>query len=79
MCNFHKEADMQMTKGQFLTLSDICRETAVVIFGGLVIGSLLVPNINRILTVGGFIVYLILSFAFSLIAFFTREKKQKKV
>ncbi len=53
---------MKMTKGQFLTLSDICRETAVVIFGGLVIGSLLVPNANPILITGGFIVYLILAF-----------------
>jgi hypothetical protein len=53
---------MQMTKGQFLTLSDICRETAVVIFGGLVIASLLVSNINPILTIGGFIVYILLSF-----------------
>ena len=53
---------MKMTKGQFLTLSDICRETAVVIFGGLVVGSLLVQNINPVLTIGGFIVYLILVF-----------------
>jgi len=52
---------MKLTKGQFLTLSDMCRETAVVIFGGLVIGSLLVPNVNPILTSGGFAIYLILA------------------
>lgn len=53
---------MKMSKGQFLTLSDICRETAVVIFGGLVIASLLVPNVNPLLTLGGFVLYLILAF-----------------
>jgi hypothetical protein len=51
-----------MTNGQFLTLSEICRETAVVIFGGLVIGNLLAPNANPLLTIGGFFVYLMLSF-----------------
>ena len=52
---------MKMSKGQFLTLSDICRETAVVIFGGLVIGNLLAPKANPILTIVGFVVYVILA------------------
>ncbi|MCI0698130.1 hypothetical protein L0337_39760 [candidate division KSB1 bacterium] len=53
---------MKISKGQFLALSDLCRETAVVVFGGLVIGNLLVPNANPILTIGGFVVYILLSF-----------------
>jgi hypothetical protein len=53
---------MKISKGQFLALSDLCRETAVVVFGGLVIGNLLAPNANPILTIGGFVVYILLSF-----------------
>jgi hypothetical protein len=52
---------MKLSKGQFLTLSDICRETAVVSFGGLVIGNLLTQKTNPTLTIGGFVIYFILA------------------
>jgi len=52
---------MKLNKEQLSTLSDICRETAVVIFGGLVIGNLVAQNANPILTVGGLVVYIVLA------------------
>jgi len=51
-----------LSKGQFWALSDLCRETAVVALGGLVIGNVLAPNARSIFTVGGFVVYLILAY-----------------
>jgi hypothetical protein len=53
---------MSLSKGQFSTLSDICRETAVVILGGLVIGNLLSSNAKVYLTIGGIFIYLILGY-----------------
>jgi hypothetical protein len=52
---------MKLNKEQLPALSDLCRETAVVIFGGLVIGNLLAQNANPVLTVGGLIVYVVLA------------------
>jgi len=62
MCKLFEESSMKISKGQFLALSDLCRETAVVVLGGLVIGNILAPNANPILTIGGFVVFLILAY-----------------
>jgi hypothetical protein len=53
---------MKISKARFSTLSDICRETAVVVLGGLVIGNVLAPNANLLLTISGLGVYLVLAF-----------------
>ena len=67
-----RATDMMPSKGQFLALSDLCRETAVVVLGGLVIGNILAPNANLILTIGGFVVFLILAY-FSI--YFKKERE----
>jgi len=53
---------MRLSKGQFSTLSDICRETALVILGGFAIGNVLTPSINIVLAISGFLAYLFLAF-----------------
>ena len=57
-----EESSMKISNEQFLALSDLCRDTAVVVLGGLVIGNILAPNANPILTIGGFVVFLILAY-----------------
>jgi hypothetical protein len=56
MSKLFESSSMKISQGQFLALSDLCRELAVVVFGGLVIGNLLAPNADPILTIGGFVV-----------------------
>jgi hypothetical protein len=50
---------MKLTKAQYLTLSDVCREAAAVVFGGMVIGSFLAQQFKWMLSVIGVIAYLI--------------------
>ncbi len=50
---------MKLTKLQFLTLSDASREAATVVFGGLIIGGILVQFRWLILGIG-VVVYLLL-------------------
>ncbi len=48
---------MKLTKAQFSTLSDISKEAAAVVLGGLVIGSIVAQQFNLTLLVVGFILY----------------------
>jgi hypothetical protein len=48
---------MKLTHAQFSTLSDISKEAAAVVLGGLVIGSIVAQQFNLTLLVMGFILY----------------------
>jgi hypothetical protein len=61
---------MRLSKGQFSTLSDICRETAMVILGSLVIGNILAAVPNVVITLSGFLAY----FSFASAAIYFRKK-----
>jgi len=50
---------MKLTKEQYLTLSDVCREAAAVVFGGMVIGGFLAQQFKWILSAIGAIAWLI--------------------
>ncbi len=51
---------MKLTKAQYSTLSDICKEAAAVDLGGVVIGGFLGEHFKLILSGIGFAVYLVL-------------------
>ncbi len=51
---------MKLTKAQFLTLSDVSREGAAVVFGGLVIGGVVAQQFKLKLLLVGFVLYPIL-------------------
>ncbi len=53
---------MELTKAQYSTLSDVCREAAAVVFGGMVIGGFLAQQFNWIQSVIGAVAYLIFVF-----------------
>jgi len=61
---------MKFTKTQFSTLSDISKEAAAVVLGGLVIGSIVAQQFNFALLVIGFILYPI----FVTLALYFRKK-----
>ncbi len=48
---------MKLTKAQFLTLSDVCREAATVILGGLIIGGILAQEFKLSVAIWGFVLY----------------------
>lgn len=53
---------MKLTKPQFLTLSDISREAAAVVFGGMVIGGFLTQQLKWTFSGIGIVAYLIFVF-----------------
>lgn len=50
---------MKITKVQFSTLSDISKEAAAVVLGGLVIGGIVAQQFNLV-SIAGFVLYPIL-------------------
>jgi len=50
---------MKITKAQFSTLSDISKEAAAVVLGGLVIGGIVAQQLNLV-SVVGFVLYPVL-------------------
>ena len=48
---------MKLTKAQFSTLSDVCREAANVILGGLIIGGLFAQQATAAILAVGYILY----------------------
>jgi hypothetical protein len=50
----------KLIKAQYLTLSDVCREAAAVVLGGLVIGGIVAQQFKLKLLLIGFILYPIL-------------------
>jgi hypothetical protein len=48
---------MKLTKPQFLTLSDVSREAAAVVLGGLVIGGAIAQQFKLKLLLIGFVLY----------------------
>lgn len=53
---------MKLTKEQYLTLSDVCREAAAVVFGGMVIGGFLSQQFKWLFSSIGTIGWLIFVF-----------------
>jgi hypothetical protein len=51
---------MKLTKEQYLTLSDVCREAAAVVLGGLIIGGIVAQQFNWVICTIGFVLYPIL-------------------
>ena len=48
---------MKITKPQYLTLSDVSREAAAVVLGGLVIGGIVAQQFNWVVCAIGFVLY----------------------
>jgi hypothetical protein len=48
---------MKLTKAQFSTLSDICREAATVVLGSLLIGALLAQDFKLGIAILGLVLY----------------------
>lgn len=61
---------MNLTKAQYLTLSDVSREAAAVILGGMVIGGFLSKQLNWIFSAIGILAYLL----FVLLALYFKKK-----
>lgn len=48
---------MNLTKAQFSTLPDVCREAATVVLGGLIIGGIFAQQSNAALLATGLFLY----------------------
>ena len=62
---------MALSGPQFSTLSDICKEAATVVLGGLVIGNLLAERPKIIFSIVGLLVY-------AFLVYFTLTLKKKE-